>query len=123
MTKKCLLSEMETLPRLAWSARITKDAGGKRQPGVRRSRTTQGFSAKVRRMATTGLGIYQGIPFTGSDAVVRQDSVVFCADAYRSALYLLRQAGEVACSNSLDFFIAAILWVRVIRFKPSRFPR
>lgn len=105
--KKFHLKEMATLPRLAWCARVAKEV---QEVSVDCGGWVEGDSGFFCEGAWSGdfrLKDFTGaLTFTGSGGVARQDDVVFCAPTHTlQALYLMRQAGEVVCSNSLAFLL------------------
>lgn len=107
MTKKFHLKEMATLPRLAWCARVTK---GAQEVNVERGLWVEGDEGFFCEGAWSGDFRFKDFPeastFTGSGGVIRQGDILFCAPTHTlQALYLLRQAGDVVCSNSLAFLL------------------
>ena len=101
------LNETTALPRLAWCARI---AQGTQEVAVDCGAWVEGDAGVFCEGAWSGDYARKGFPealtFTGTGGAIRHDGVVFCAPTHTlQALYLLRQAGEVACSNSLAFLL------------------
>lgn len=107
MTTRFRLEEKAVLPRLAWCARITQ---GAQEVAVDCGAGVEGNAGFFCEGAWSGDYSHKGFPealtFTGTGGVIRQDGVVFCAPTHTlQALYLLRQADEVVCSNSLAFLL------------------
>lgn len=96
-----------SLPRLAWCARVAKD---KLNVAVDCGAWVEGDAAFLCEGAWSGdyqlKGLPEALTFTGTGAVIRQDDVIFCAPTHTlQALYVLKRADEVICSNSLAFLL------------------
>ncbi len=107
MTKQFHITEKAALPRLAWCARVAR---GTQDVIVDCGKWVEGDAGFFCEGAWSGdyrlRDFPEALTFSGSGAVIRQDEVLFCAPTHTlQALYLLKQANEVICSNSLAFLL------------------